>query len=59
MNSKALFNATCWSILGDFCMVIALLRQFGYRLLKSRGTGLLSQFTNGYFDGSFESRRVS
>ena len=43
MNSKALFNATCWSILGDVSMIIALLRQFGYPLLKSRGTVLLSQ----------------
>ena len=43
MNSKVLFNATCWSILGDVSMIIALLRQFGYPLLKSRGTGLLSQ----------------
>ena len=27
MNSKVLFNATCWSILGDVSMIIALLRQ--------------------------------
>ena len=45
MNSKALFNATCWFILGDVSMIIAI----NMPSYVSLGTVFLSHVGRAYF----------
>ena len=55
MNSKALFNATCWFILGDVSMIIAI----NMSSYVSLGTAFKVTWDGlTYTNGSFESRRA-
>ena len=55
MNSKALFNATCWFILGDVSMIIAI----NMPSYVSLGTAFKVTWDGlTFINGSFESRRA-